>query len=241
MVRVSSRVKLTLTWPSRRDDDRACSHDAAASTRQSSHPGGYPARASAPFRCASAGQRQVPRMRVLLAADAPAEDEEVERIFIWLRYPDSSSKINNLLLQRARSTGSWFLDGEAFSRFKAGTTRVLWLRGKGSYGVNHESIMLTCASSWIWQEYHDVSAVLPIFEKGSNLHPLAQQQVVISAPSATPPGAPSRSCTSSIRRTTPRSGTCVPYWAPSYASSHITFPTSPSSSRRRGESICEAT
>ncbi|KAL1694061.1 hypothetical protein GGG16DRAFT_110665 [Schizophyllum commune] len=81
--------------------------------------------------------------RIAKVAQEIHEDEEVERIFIWLRYPDSSSKINNLLLQRARSTGSWFLDGEAFSRFKAGTTRVLWLRGKAGSG---KSTMIAAAS-----------------------------------------------------------------------------------------------
>ncbi|KAI5885798.1 uncharacterized protein SCHCODRAFT_01161903, partial [Schizophyllum commune H4-8] len=83
---------------------------------------------------------------LLLHSDArqqDREDEAVDRIFYWLRFPDFSVKINNLLLHRARSTGYWFLDGEAFSRFKDGTTRVLWLRGKAGSG---KSTMIAAAS-----------------------------------------------------------------------------------------------
>ncbi|KAI5885789.1 uncharacterized protein SCHCODRAFT_01161886 [Schizophyllum commune H4-8] len=84
--------------------------------------------------------------RVLLAySDAlqqDREDGEVERIFDWLGFPDSSIKINNLLRDRARSSGSWFLDGEAFAKFKAGTTRVLWLHGKAGSG---KSTMIAAA------------------------------------------------------------------------------------------------
>ncbi|KAL1727977.1 hypothetical protein EV714DRAFT_275092 [Schizophyllum commune] len=69
-------------------------------------------------------------------------DDVIDRIFAWLRCPDFSVKINNLLQQRARSTGSWFLDGEAFAKFKTGTTRVLWLHGKAGSG---KSTMIAAA------------------------------------------------------------------------------------------------
>ncbi|KAI5885783.1 uncharacterized protein SCHCODRAFT_02753104 [Schizophyllum commune H4-8] len=62
------------------------------------------------------------------------EDDEIDRIFAWLRCPDFSIKINNLLQQRARSTGSWFLDGEEFAKFKVGAARFLWLHGKAGSG-----------------------------------------------------------------------------------------------------------
>ncbi|KAL1727966.1 hypothetical protein EV714DRAFT_275079 [Schizophyllum commune] len=87
---------------------------------------------------------------LLLHADAhrldrgrlPKKDEEVDRIFSWLRFPDFSVKSNDLLLHRARSTGCWFLDGEAFAKFKAGITRVLWLHGKAGSG---KSTMIAAA------------------------------------------------------------------------------------------------
>ncbi|KAL1663120.1 hypothetical protein GGF50DRAFT_57577 [Schizophyllum commune] len=70
------------------------------------------------------------------------DDDVIDRIFAWLRCPDFLVKINNLLQQRARSTGSWFLGGEAFAKFKTGTTRVLWLHGKAGSG---KSTMIAAA------------------------------------------------------------------------------------------------
>ncbi|TRM57331.1 hypothetical protein BD626DRAFT_465218, partial [Schizophyllum amplum] len=57
---------------------------------------------------------------------------DVEKLFAWLQYPDCSVRMNNLLDNRAQSTGSWFLDGEEFTAFKKGTTKSLWLHGKGT-------------------------------------------------------------------------------------------------------------
>ncbi|KAL1676559.1 hypothetical protein EV122DRAFT_291830 [Schizophyllum commune] len=82
---------------------------------------------------------------LLLYSDALQQDRadyEVDRIFDWLGFPDPSIKVNNLLRHRARSTGSWFLDGEAFTKFKAGSTRVLWLHGKAGSG---KSTMIAAA------------------------------------------------------------------------------------------------
>ncbi|KAL1703135.1 hypothetical protein EV121DRAFT_208609, partial [Schizophyllum commune] len=78
----------------------------------------------------------------ILLHHSDAYQRDQDRIFAWLRCPDFSVKINNLLRQRARSTGSWFLDGEAFAKFKTGTTRVLWLHGKAGSG---KSTMIAAA------------------------------------------------------------------------------------------------
>ncbi|KAL1694073.1 hypothetical protein GGG16DRAFT_48238 [Schizophyllum commune] len=102
----------------------------------------------------ASGSRQVHANRAILediqgillhhsdAYQRDQDDDVIDRIFAWLRCPDFSVKINNLLQQRARSTGSWFLDGEAFAKFKTGTTRVLWLHGKAGSG---KSTMIAAA------------------------------------------------------------------------------------------------
>ncbi|KAL1702142.1 hypothetical protein EV121DRAFT_282128 [Schizophyllum commune] len=59
---------------------------------------------------------------------------DLEKIYTWLQYPDSSIKMNNLLDNRASSTGSWFLDGDEFAAFKNGVIRSLWLHGKAGCG-----------------------------------------------------------------------------------------------------------
>ena len=146
-------------------------------------------------------------MRDPLATDILAEDDEVDRIFDWLGFPDSSIKINNLLCHRARSTGSWFLDGEAFTKLKAGTTRVLWLHGKGASLANAEMLVLTLIHSGIGEEYHDVRDPTNALS-GEVLTPYsAQQQTAISRPSAPPPDVALPCATSLMRRTTPSPGT----------------------------------
>ncbi|KAL1665580.1 hypothetical protein GGF50DRAFT_52363, partial [Schizophyllum commune] len=59
---------------------------------------------------------------------------DLEKIYTWFQYPDSSIKMNNLLDNRTSSTGSWFLDGDEFAAFKKGVTRSLWLHGKAGCG-----------------------------------------------------------------------------------------------------------
>ncbi|KAL1753666.1 hypothetical protein FB107DRAFT_217328, partial [Schizophyllum commune] len=59
---------------------------------------------------------------------------DVDDIFRWLKYPDGSIKMNELQRTRAPSTGSWFLDGEAFASFKRGRIQVLWLHGSAGSG-----------------------------------------------------------------------------------------------------------
>ncbi|TRM57341.1 hypothetical protein BD626DRAFT_586757 [Schizophyllum amplum] len=59
---------------------------------------------------------------------------DLEGIFAWLQFPDSSVKMNNLLDNRAQSTGSWFLDSEEFTASKQRTTKTLLLHGKAGCG-----------------------------------------------------------------------------------------------------------
>lgn len=59
---------------------------------------------------------------------------DIERLYQWLQFPDCSVKMNNLLDERAQSTGMWFLDGEEFNAFKERMTKVLWLHGKAGCG-----------------------------------------------------------------------------------------------------------
>ncbi|KAL1716229.1 hypothetical protein EV715DRAFT_205722, partial [Schizophyllum commune] len=59
---------------------------------------------------------------------------DLEKIYTWLQYPDSSIKMNYLFDNRASATGSWFLDGDEFSAFKKGKLKSLWLHGKAGCG-----------------------------------------------------------------------------------------------------------
>ncbi|TRM55665.1 hypothetical protein BD626DRAFT_442453, partial [Schizophyllum amplum] len=59
---------------------------------------------------------------------------EIDKIFRWLQYPDSSVKMNTLLDDRVKSTGSWFLDGKDYTAFKRGEKRSIWLYGKAGCG-----------------------------------------------------------------------------------------------------------
>ncbi|TRM67243.1 hypothetical protein BD626DRAFT_396430, partial [Schizophyllum amplum] len=70
------------------------------------------------------------------------KDTDMEKIYEWLEYPDSSVKMNTLLEERAASTGSWFLDGEEYSAFKLGKTKSIWLHGKAGSG---KSTMIAAA------------------------------------------------------------------------------------------------
>ena len=69
-------------------------------------------------------------MLILFSFDAESDDEG--KIFQWLQYPDCSAKINSLLYDRAKGTGSWFFDSNEFSALKTGKKRVLWLEGSGT-------------------------------------------------------------------------------------------------------------
>ena len=69
-------------------------------------------------------------MLILFPFDAESDDEG--KIFQWLQYPDCSAKINSLLYDRAKGTGSWFFDSNEFSALKTGKKRVLWLEGSGT-------------------------------------------------------------------------------------------------------------
>ncbi|KAL1754065.1 hypothetical protein FB107DRAFT_216427 [Schizophyllum commune] len=68
---------------------------------------------------------------------------DIHTLCSWLKYPDSSIKLNTLLQSRASSTCLWFLDGPHFASLKAGTTRALWLHGEAGSG---KSTMLAAAT-----------------------------------------------------------------------------------------------
>ncbi|KAL1727969.1 hypothetical protein EV714DRAFT_275084 [Schizophyllum commune] len=68
------------------------------------------------------------------AVERRQRSSDVDDIFRWLKYPDGSIKMHELRRTRAPSTGSWFLDGEAFASFKLGRSPVLWLHGSAGSG-----------------------------------------------------------------------------------------------------------
>ncbi|KAI4518973.1 hypothetical protein K525DRAFT_207188, partial [Schizophyllum commune Loenen D] len=68
------------------------------------------------------------------AVERRQRSSDVDDIFRWLKYPDGSIKMHELRRTRAPSTGSWFLDGEAFASFKLGRFPVLWLHGSAGSG-----------------------------------------------------------------------------------------------------------
>ncbi|KAL1672120.1 hypothetical protein EV122DRAFT_225331, partial [Schizophyllum commune] len=78
---------------------------------------------------------------VSLSAD-DRRSGDLGKIFRWLEYPDSSLKVQDLCRDRAPSTGSWFLDGDDFSKLKSGDRRAVWLQGKAGCG---KSTMIACA------------------------------------------------------------------------------------------------
>ncbi|TRM57324.1 hypothetical protein BD626DRAFT_615269 [Schizophyllum amplum] len=81
-------------------------------------------------------------LRHIEATSMDKKTADVEKIFAWLQFSDPSVKVNNLLDERAHSTGSWFLDGKEFAAFKKGTHKVLWLHGKAGCG---KSTMMAAA------------------------------------------------------------------------------------------------
>ena len=83
---------------------------------------------------------------------------DVDDIFRWLKYPDGSIKMNELQRTRAPSTGSWFLDGEAFASVKRGRIQVLWLHGSGMNTTSDAVDVLTFISGF-GEEHHLVSSL----------------------------------------------------------------------------------
>ncbi|TRM57320.1 hypothetical protein BD626DRAFT_412282 [Schizophyllum amplum] len=99
---------------------------------------------------------QTALLRQIEVINADRTTANLEEIFAWLQYPDSSLKMNNLLDDRARSTGSWFLDGEEFAAFKRGTTKTLWLHGKGTIQYPSYYALANFPTSWLREKYYDV-------------------------------------------------------------------------------------
>ncbi|KAL1742746.1 hypothetical protein HDZ31DRAFT_15293, partial [Schizophyllum fasciatum] len=62
------------------------------------------------------------------------KSDDIARVTQWLQYPNSSVKVNTLIEDRNRSTGSWFLDGPEFAAFKAESNKLLLLHGKAGCG-----------------------------------------------------------------------------------------------------------
>jgi hypothetical protein len=56
-------------------------------------------------------------------------DSHLERIRGWLRPPDPSTNFNQARALHHENTGQWFLDGEAYSKWKRCTRSLLWLNG----------------------------------------------------------------------------------------------------------------
>ncbi|KAI5885791.1 uncharacterized protein SCHCODRAFT_01193208 [Schizophyllum commune H4-8] len=59
---------------------------------------------------------------------------DFDKLCVWLHYPDSSLRMDQLLRDRADSTGSWFLDDSTYSAFKAGKERTICVLGKAGCG-----------------------------------------------------------------------------------------------------------
>ncbi|KAL8790513.1 MAG: hypothetical protein Q9195_006344 [Heterodermia aff. obscurata] len=55
-------------------------------------------------------------------------------ILNWLKAPDPSTNYRNACESRHAATGSWFLEGKEFSRWKIDATSMLWLHGKAGCG-----------------------------------------------------------------------------------------------------------
>ncbi|RPA75369.1 purine and uridine phosphorylase [Ascobolus immersus RN42] len=56
-------------------------------------------------------------------------DRRLERIKRWLDPPDPSINLNKAQQTRSGTSGSWFLNGEAFQRWKTTSRSFLWLQG----------------------------------------------------------------------------------------------------------------
>ncbi|KAL1747089.1 hypothetical protein HDZ31DRAFT_32574 [Schizophyllum fasciatum] len=84
-------------------------------------------------------------LRQVTIAEGDRKTADMDKLFNWLQYPDSSSKLNELLHNRAPSTGQWFLDGDDFAALKSGSKSFVWLQGKGDSGAIHD---LRAFCSW---------------------------------------------------------------------------------------------
>ncbi|KAI5885327.1 uncharacterized protein SCHCODRAFT_02644444 [Schizophyllum commune H4-8] len=67
---------------------------------------------------------------------------DIDKIFDWLAYPDSSGVMNALLGARVSGTGSWVLDSRSFASFMSGDKHAIWLHGSAGCG---KSTMMSAA------------------------------------------------------------------------------------------------
>jgi hypothetical protein len=61
-------------------------------------------------------------------------DIHLDKIRKWLSPPDTSTNVNAAKERRHKGTGAWFLDSAAFSEWKSGLRRYLWLHGLAGCG-----------------------------------------------------------------------------------------------------------
>ncbi|KAL1724950.1 hypothetical protein EV714DRAFT_180776, partial [Schizophyllum commune] len=98
---------------------------------------------------------QVALLRQTTNQELQQQTENIQKIFQWLSYPDSSVKLNRLLKDRAHSTGSWFLDGDIYSTFKLKGGRAIVLEGTAGCGKSTivaaaiRDLRAFCASSGV--------------------------------------------------------------------------------------------
>ena len=76
--------------------------------------------------------------------------------------------MNDLLYDRANSTGLWLIDGQAFASLKSGDRRSLWMYGPGEHTslVVLLAVVLNARSSWLREKHSDVSFLRSFFCRG---------------------------------------------------------------------------
>jgi hypothetical protein len=55
--------------------------------------------------------------------------DELQQIHRWLSAPDPSSNHNDACKMRQPTTGTWFINGEVFKRWKSDLNSFIWLYG----------------------------------------------------------------------------------------------------------------
>ncbi|TRM68784.1 hypothetical protein BD626DRAFT_390463 [Schizophyllum amplum] len=134
---------------------------------------------------------------------------DIDKIFRWLQYPDSSVKMNTLLDDRAKSTGSWFLDGKDYTTFERGEKRSIWLYGKGAGACCPLTAFSDhCSSSWLREKYYTVRTLCSKLRCLCSCSAVRRSFVIFRC-TLYPLKTPSFSRTSLTRRTAPSLGTCA--------------------------------
>jgi hypothetical protein len=66
---------------------------------------------------------------LLAANNYFALDERRQKIHQWLSAPDPSSNYHAALEKRQPTTGTWFIEGQAFADWKSSPHSFIWLHG----------------------------------------------------------------------------------------------------------------